>query len=209
MGGVETAFASVGNRRIGYIRRGSGTPVLLVGNWLTNCEAWEIVDPLERFGSMMGRFADFVHVDMPGSGISDPLSDDGVLGTRDDWVAALDAVLDSCAWSTAWLMGWDSAAHPILTYAVARPDRVDGVVLADPAVAFDHRQEEPPAPDRIQRHVDAFGSVYATTAFLQAISPSNTGHRRGVSSSNDTPTSPPTTSAGSADGSSTRPATVP
>jgi len=110
--------------RVQVLEKGSGPPlVLLHGSGVAAGFFLPLLDQLRQ-----------VHVlapDLPGSGLSDPI-DLPRNGFHDAAVVWLDRLLDSLELDSTALLGHSAGGVWALRYALARPERVDRLVLVGP-----------------------------------------------------------------------------
>jgi proline iminopeptidase len=133
---VQAGTVAAGDTQLAYLRVGS-RPALVVmpgGPWLGFAHL--------RIG--FDRFADVcevVYYDERGSGTS-ALGDPGRVSTSGT-LADLDAVLSGLGLDRPMLAGHSLGAHMIALYAATRPNRVQALVLANPAPPLVRELMEP------------------------------------------------------------------
>ncbi len=124
----ETRFIRSGNVDLAYQVVGDGPLdlVLMIG-WVSHLEViWELPEVrhfIERLAGM-GRVALF---DKRGTG----LSDRSPIGSMEEMVPDVLAVMDATAMKRAVLVGWSDAAAISLMTAAEHPDRVQALVLGE------------------------------------------------------------------------------
>jgi 3-oxoadipate enol-lactonase len=126
-------------------RAGEGAPVVLL-HGLTATRRYVVMGSraLERSAHLV------VSYDARGHGRSDPAPEPSAYG-YDLLAADLDSVLDALQLERAVLAGASMGAHTALAFALARPQRIAGLVLITPS--FD------PAHPREQRELDRWDAL--------------------------------------------------
>ncbi len=126
-----TRYARVGRDHVAYQVVGQGPrDVLLMPGWFSNVEAIWDLQPAARFLERLASFSRLILFDRRGTGLSDPLGDDGaayVERSADDLVA----VLDAAASPQAVLVGCDGAGPVAIAAAATYPHRVRALVLVN------------------------------------------------------------------------------
>jgi class 3 adenylate cyclase/pimeloyl-ACP methyl ester carboxylesterase len=125
----ETRFARSGEIDIAFQQFGFGDrDFVVMPAWISHLEvAWELpeyADFLERLGRL-GRVLVF---DKRGTGLSDRPT---ALGTLEDHVGDLRAVMDDAGVDHAFILGWYAGAAIAIGLAVTEPTRADGLMLGD------------------------------------------------------------------------------
>lgn len=121
---VQSRFVQVANQRIHYLQAGTGPPVLLVHGIAASVTDWE-----QNLPALAAHFS-VTAVDLPGFGDSDvPASKLGIA----DAVPFLDGFLDAVAIRRVALVGNSMGGLICGHYAIARPNRVDRLLMVDPA----------------------------------------------------------------------------
>ncbi len=125
----ETKYATSGGLSIAYSVSGHGPlDILYCPNWTSHLEAvWELGPSarlLHRFG-MLGRVILF---DLPGSGLSDPVSLDD-LPTIERWMDCVRVVMDAAGSERAVVFSDAAAAGLAIPFAATHPDRVSALIL--------------------------------------------------------------------------------
>lgn len=111
--------------RIAYARSGSGRPLVKVANWLTHLDLeWNSVI-WGHWIEELSRRHELIRYDERGCG----LSDWDVVGTFEDWVDDLEAVIDQLGLDRVPLLGISQGAAVAIAYAVRHPERVERLVL--------------------------------------------------------------------------------
>ncbi|ATJ81071.1 alpha/beta fold hydrolase [Halomonas beimenensis] len=113
--------------RQAYRESGEGEAIVLLHGISSGAASWEPVAP---------RLAGYrlLAWDAPGYGESQPLA--AAEPTAADYAARLDAWLDALAVERCVLVGHSLGAMMASAYAARRPERLAGVVLADPALGY-------------------------------------------------------------------------
>jgi pimeloyl-ACP methyl ester carboxylesterase len=133
MNPISRHFATVGARQIHYRRAGDGPPVLLLHQ--TPTSSAELVPLLERLAPRCTVFAP----DMPGYGVSDPLTDAPL--SMDALVENLAAFMDVLGIDAAGLYGFHTGASLATAFARRHPRRV-AVAIADGLLCLDAKERE-------------------------------------------------------------------
>jgi 3-oxoadipate enol-lactonase len=115
--------AEVAGRRLAWRRGGTGRPLLHLHDAGAQTVRSPALDELRADH-------DLVLLDLPGYGRSDPPTG---LGSAAAIVDLLVALLDRLAWRSATLLGTSLGGWFALELAIAHPDRVTGLVVADAA----------------------------------------------------------------------------
>jgi class 3 adenylate cyclase/pimeloyl-ACP methyl ester carboxylesterase len=124
----DTRFTRSGNVDLAYQVVGDGSlDIVLMIGWVSHLEViWELPEVrhfIERLAGM-GRVALF---DKRGTG----LSDRSPIGSMEEMVPDVLAVMDATGMERAVLVGWSDAAAISLMCAAAHPDRVQALVLGE------------------------------------------------------------------------------
>jgi class 3 adenylate cyclase len=127
----DTRYARVGGDHVAYQVFGRGPrDVLVMPGWFSNVEAIWDLQPAARFLERLASFNRVILFDRCGTGLSDPLADDGaayVERSADDLVAVLDAVGSN----EAVLIGSDGAGPVAIAATATYPSRVGALVLVN------------------------------------------------------------------------------
>jgi pimeloyl-ACP methyl ester carboxylesterase len=137
---AETTVQSSGVQ-LAVEHSGDGTPVVLL-HGLTATHRYVVMGSsyLERSGHLV------VSYDARGHGESSPAPDRAAYGYA-ELQADLEAVLDALEIERAVLAGASMGAHTLLRFALAKPDRVVGLVVITPAFDPDTNDD----PERLAR----------------------------------------------------------
>lgn len=124
-----TLYTSLEGSQIAYQVTGDGPVdfVYMLGIG-SNFERWWDWPPYARLLSRIASFSRLILFDRRGSGISDPLMDDG-LATWESYADDLAAVLDAAGSTQAVIFAAFDAGPVALTYGATNPDRVRGLIL--------------------------------------------------------------------------------
>src|ERR1700742_481892 len=91
----ETRYAMNGDLRVAYRASPEGArDIVLIPNWLTNCEVLPELPSLQGWIEAMTSLGRLVFFDQPGTGASDPVTP-GALPTLEQWTDSIAAVLDA------------------------------------------------------------------------------------------------------------------
>lgn len=120
-----TAFADIGGHRLRYRDTGEGAPILLLHGIGRSLEDWD------EQHALLSTHHRVVSVDMPGFAYSDRSKDAATLATL---AAPLAPLLDLLGVTGALPVVGNSLGGAVaMTFAVAHPERVSGLVLVDSA----------------------------------------------------------------------------
>ncbi|WP_280151750.1 alpha/beta fold hydrolase [Piscinibacter sp. XHJ-5] len=135
--GVRIAYAVTGD---------SGPPLVRATHWMTHLE-WERHNPV--YGPTIHRLSQhhrLLRYDGRGSGLSDR---DIPLGTLDEAVEDLAAVVDAAGWDQFALLGRSQGSAISIRYAARNPERVTSLVLLGGLVrGWLRRSKTPPDSDQ-------------------------------------------------------------
>jgi pimeloyl-ACP methyl ester carboxylesterase len=124
---VQQREMTVDGRRLAYLEAGTGAPGLVALHGIgSSARSWTPVLP---------RFAAHFHMlawDLPGYGGSDPLGIERP--SASDYAPSLDRLVDQAGGDPVFLLGHSLGALMGAAYARRHPDRVRGLVLADPGL---------------------------------------------------------------------------
>jgi pimeloyl-ACP methyl ester carboxylesterase len=121
--GLTPQFAEAAGVRVRYVRKGTGTPVVLVHGIASSIYSWADVIPA------LAQRHDVVALDLPGFGGSEvPPSFPG-----ERFVAVLRGFLDGLGLERPALVGHSLGGAVVSAFAAADPARVDRLVLVDSA----------------------------------------------------------------------------
>ena len=139
----ESQFAEINGLTVHYKEMGQGKPVFILLHGFGASEfSWrEVIEPLSRQGRV-------IVYDRPAFGLTErPLPGDwngtnpySVQGN----IELLDGLMDELGVEKAILVGNSAGGEVAAAYALEHPDRVQGLVLVDPAVGSGSRGPIPP-----------------------------------------------------------------
>src|SRR5215472_15732081 len=100
----ETRYAMNGDLRVAYRASREGPrDIVLVSNWLTNCELLPELPPARGWVEAMTSLGRLIIFDQPGTGASDPVTP-GALPSLEQWADSITAVLDDLGSHAAVLL---------------------------------------------------------------------------------------------------------
>lgn len=153
--------------RIGYREIGAGPVVILLHGISSAAESWSTLAE-----TLSGRFR-VIAWDAPGYGGSDPLRIDAPRAT--DYADVMDAWVDALRIEAFHLVGHSLGAMMAAAYASTRPQRIKGLLLADPAQGYEKTDES----TRV--------SVWNRRELLESLGPDGYAERRGAALLRPTP----------------------
>ena len=121
--GVEPRYETVEGVRLRYVRKGNGPPVLLLHGITSSLYTWKDVLPA------LAAHHDVIAVDLPGFGDSAVPSQ----ASGDLIVRSVVGLMDRLGIERASIVGNSLGGAIAIAIAARRPDRVDRLVLIDPA----------------------------------------------------------------------------
>ncbi len=124
-------YARTGGLHIAYRVIGDGPiDLVLVDQWFSNVDAMWSFPPLAKLLTELASFSRLIVFDKRGTGLSDPISVDG-LPTVEEWIDDLRAVLDDVGSTRTALLSGIGASVMALLFAATYPDRTSSLVLVD------------------------------------------------------------------------------
>lgn len=127
----ETRYARSGDVSIAYSVSGEGAlDIVAVSNWTSHVEETWAFPSFGRFVHRLGTLGRVILFDLPGCGLSDPVSLEE-LPTLEQWMDHMRVVLDAAGSERAVLFGTGAAAGVAIPFAATHPDRVAALVLHD------------------------------------------------------------------------------
>ncbi len=119
----ETRYAMNGDLRVAYRASPEGErDIVLVPNWLTNCEALPELPSVQGWVEAMTSLGRLIFFDQPGTGASDPVTP-GALPTLEQWADSITAVLDDLGSNEAVLVAGNAAFASAALFAATHPSR--------------------------------------------------------------------------------------
>ena len=129
----DSHFADVNGLTVYYKEMGQGEPVIIFLHGFGASEySWrEVMEPLSRSGRVIAY-------DRPAFGLTNRPMDGNWTGTNpysvQGNVELLDGLMDELGVEKAIIVGNSAGGEVAVAYAIEHPERVQGLVLADPAV---------------------------------------------------------------------------
>jgi class 3 adenylate cyclase/pimeloyl-ACP methyl ester carboxylesterase len=125
----ETRYALNGDLRVAYRASPPGArDILLVPNWLTNCEVLPELPSVQGWVEAMTSLGRLIFFDQPGTGASDPVTPDA-LPTLEQWADSITAVLDDLGSREAVLVAGNAAFATAALFAATHPSRTTALVV--------------------------------------------------------------------------------
>lgn len=147
----ETKYATSGGLSIAYSVSGHGpVDILYCANWTSHIEVVWDIGSWARFFHRLGTLGRLILFDLPGMGLSDPVSLDEV-PTIERFVDCVRAVLDAAGCERAVVYGDGPATGVAVPFAAAHPDRVVALVLYGAFARFYRADDYPIGPPETQR----------------------------------------------------------
>lgn len=127
----EVSYADSDGVSLAYFVMGDAElPALGVTNWATNLEVLWQVDGWVDYAARLTRTVRWMVYDQRGTGLSDRVA----LGSLDDQLRDMTAVLDAEGFERAVLFAADMSAILALAFAARYPERTHALVLTNPVV---------------------------------------------------------------------------
>ena len=129
----DSHFVDVNGLTVHYKEKGEGEPVIIFLHGFGASEfSWsEVMEPLSKSGRVIAY-------DRPGFGLTERPMDGNWTGTNpysvQGNVELLDGLMDELGVDKAILVGNSAGGEVAAAYAIEHPERVQGLVLVDPAV---------------------------------------------------------------------------
>jgi class 3 adenylate cyclase/pimeloyl-ACP methyl ester carboxylesterase len=125
----ETRYARSGELSIAYSISGSGPlDIVYVSNWTSHVEETWAWPTYGRFVHRLGTLGRVILMDLPGCGLSDPVSL-AELPSVEQWMDYVRVVMDAAGCDRAVLLGDGPATGLAVPLAATHPDRVAGLML--------------------------------------------------------------------------------
>lgn len=122
----DTRYADADGVKIAYQVTGAGPDLVVVPGFVSHVDLWWRDPKRRQFLRAISGFSRLVRYDKRGTGLSDPATEPPTLDMR---MAELDAVISAADCPRPILFGWSEGGPIAVQYAVARPDRVAGLIL--------------------------------------------------------------------------------
>src|SRR5215469_3286995 len=128
----ETRYALNGDLRVAYRASREGPrDIVLVPNWLTNCDVFPELPFVQGWVEAMTSLGRLIFFDQPGTGASDPVTP-GALPIMEQWADSITAVLDDLGSRQAVLLaGVGGAVAPVALFAATHPSRTTALVVLE------------------------------------------------------------------------------
>ncbi len=170
----RTAFARLGDTRIGYQVLGEGpTDLVFLTGMSSHLDLrWE--EPLnEYFLHRLASFSRVILFDRRGTGVSDPVPSEH-LPTWEEWADDLRVVLDAVGSERAAIMAWLDGGPMAMLFAATYPERTTALVLAHTAARYVRAEDYPHgfAPEVAEQLLRTVEELWGTDAFVSMAVPS-------------------------------------
>ena len=167
-------YATKDGAHIGYQVFGAGDhDLVFITNWGTNQDAlWE--EPSRaRFFERLGTFARVLTYDRRGTGISDPVSIDG-LPTLEDWMEDVQVVMNAAGMERAAIIGDTEGGPMAMLFAATHPERVASLVLLNTFARFVRERDYRVGilPSMVARYIAGYEQAWGTGALVELTAPS-------------------------------------
>lgn len=126
----DTTYAQLNGSHIAYTVTGRGPPLVLVADWFGHIDGMWDWPPYAHALRRLASFCTLIVFDKRGVGLSDPLPMLALPGLE-EWMEDVAAVLDAADVASAALMGVGAGGSMCMSFAAARPERVDRLVLVN------------------------------------------------------------------------------
>jgi pimeloyl-ACP methyl ester carboxylesterase len=124
---LRIRYARSGEVEIAYAVLGSGPPdLVLVWGWLTNLEVYWEEPAFRRFVQRLAGFSRVIMFDKRGMGLSDRTT----VGTLEERMDDVRAVMDAVGSQRAALLGVSEGAPLSMLFAASHPDRTQALIFA-------------------------------------------------------------------------------
>ena len=125
----ETQYAQFGDLYVAYQVFGSGPiDLLLLPTWVNGVEAAWDWEPTAAFQRELGSFARVAVFDLPGTGLSDPVSIKS-LPSIEEWMQAARVVMDAAGMRRVAVLGFQVGGAVATVFAATYPGRVTSLIL--------------------------------------------------------------------------------
>ena len=127
----ETRYALNGDLRVAYRTSREGPrDIVLVPNWLTNCDVFPELPFVQGWVEAMTSLGRLIFFDQPGTGASDPVTP-GALPTLEQWADSITAVLDDLGSHAAVLVTLVGSFATGALFAATHPSRTAALVVLE------------------------------------------------------------------------------
>ena len=127
----ETRYALNGDLRVAYRTSREGPrDIVLVPNWLTNCDVFPEMPFVQGWVEAMTSLGRLIFFDQPGTGASDPVTP-GALPIMEQWADSITAVLDDLGSHAAVLVTLVGSFATGALFAATHPSRTAALVVLE------------------------------------------------------------------------------
>jgi len=127
----ETRYAMNGDLRVAYRTSREGPrDIVLVPNWLTNCDVFPELPFVQGWVEAMTSLGRLIFFDQPGTGASDPVTP-GALPIMEQWADSITAVLDDLGSHAAVLVTLVGSFATGALFAATHPSRTAALVVLE------------------------------------------------------------------------------
>ena len=128
----DMRYALNGDLRVAYRTSREGPrDIVVVPNWLTNCEILPELPSIQGWVGAMTSLGRLIFFDQPGTGASDPVTP-GALPTMEQWADSITAVLDDLGAREAVIVALvDGSFAPAALFAATHPSRTTALVALE------------------------------------------------------------------------------
>ena len=127
----ETRYALNGDLRVAYRTSREGPrDIVLVPNWLTNCDVFPELPFVQGWVEAMTSLGRLIFFDQPGTGASDPVTP-GALPIMEQWADSITAVLDDLGSHAAVLLTLVGSFATGALFAATHPSRTAALVVLE------------------------------------------------------------------------------
>ena len=127
----QTRYARNGDLRVAYRTSREGPrDIVLVPNWLTNCDVFPELPFVQGWVEAMTSLGRLIFFDQPGTGASDPVTP-GALPIMEQWADSITAVLDDLGSHAAVLVTLVGSFATGALFAATHPSRTAALVVLE------------------------------------------------------------------------------
>ena len=127
----QTRYAMNGDLRVAYRTSREGPrDIVLVPNWLTNCDVFPELPFVQGWVEAMTSLGRLIFFDQPGTGASDPVTP-GALPIMEQWADSITAVLDDLGSHAAVLLTLVGSFATGALFAATHPSRTAALVVLE------------------------------------------------------------------------------